>query len=177
MKKDEIKNDVKMSWIYDYPLTKRFDWIVTCFILVLITDAIIALAFFLAGPDNFLSNIKTFSFIFWMVFGIYFLACVITMLVHKGGYTYLYQITGNELIITETPLGSIGINHEMTVNKRIGNHVDLKRISKLTLNKSRNLIKIKGTLTLTTVYAFDNEINEVWNTLAGLCPEAKQIIK
>ena len=142
---------IKKSWSYEYPLTKRFDWIVTTIILMLITDAIIAFALFLADTGNFIGTLKECSFVFWIIFGVYALACLMILIMGGGKYWYSYVLTDTELIMLRNPEEIMALNHEMTVNQRIGSHVDLRSVTKLTLVGEKNEIRVRGKLIHTTV--------------------------
>ena len=161
------------EWTYVYHLMKRFDWLVTALVMVLITNGIIALAIALADISKAAETLRACSFIFWMIFGIYLFSCLLTVLLFKGKYRYSYRLTDTELI-RSTGIGDIGATHEMTVNRRIGNCVSLDGVSKLVLDKNRNCVIIRGRLTLTTVYANDEDIDSVWNLLLKLCPGAAE---
>ena len=46
--------------------------------------------------------------------------------------------------------GIVPLSHEMTINERIGNHIPYDTITKMTLLRDRNQIKIRGKLVLTS---------------------------
>ena len=169
-------NRIKKEWVYVYPLTERFDWLATSLVFVLITNGIIALAIIFADVSRAAENLRNFSFVFWMIAGIYLLSCILTVLMFKGKYRYSYRLTDTELI-RSTGMADIGVNHEMTVNRRLGNCVTLENVSRLVLNRRRNEIRIIGKLTVTTIYAYDVDIDSVWNLLVKSCPNASAKIR
>ena len=95
----------------------------------------------------------------------------------KGKYLYTYLLTDTELIILRNTAELAGLNHEMTVDHKIGSHIDLNSVTKLTLVRQRNEIRVRGPLTLTTVYAYDEDLPGVWADLSRICMNAQQIEK
>ena len=65
------------------------------------------------------------------------------------------------------------MSHEMIVNERIGSDIDLKQVTYLKLNKGTNSIAIRGFLTLTTVYADENQIDYIYQLIRQECVNLK----
>ena len=65
------------------------------------------------------------------------------------------------------------LSHEMVVNEIIGSNVDLKAVSYLRLNKETNSISIRGFLTLTTVYADEDQIDYIYQLIKQECVNLK----
>ncbi|MDO4486475.1 MAG: hypothetical protein Q4C46_07810 [Bacillota bacterium] len=174
------KSSIKKTWDYTYLLTKRYDWLVTTLIIVLITNVLIAIILAFAAVICGIGIIELLiecSFIFWIIFGIYLLSCVITLLFYKGKYRYEYILTEIELKSHKGKLGIVPFNHEMTVNERIGSCFTYDSVSRLTLLRDRNEIRVRGFMTLTSVYADDEDIDEVWDILTAVCKKAKVFIR
>ena len=163
--------NIKKTWSYSYPLLKQFDWLGTTLILSLITNGLIAIAIIAADIHRAIANLIQTGFVFWMIFGIYFLSCLIVAIAGKGYYQYHYLLTDRELIVSGGK-GAVPIDHELAVDRRIGNHVDLMSVSRLKLLRSWNKIRITGKLTATAVYAPRDEIDEIWDLLKNACPNA-----
>lgn len=174
------ERNIRKKWSYTYLLTKRYDWLVTTLILVLITNALLALIFAFTAvicEKGIIEMLIECSFIFWMIFGIYLLSCVITLLFYKGKYRYEYMLTEIELKVHKGKLGVVPFNHEMTVNERIGSCIIYDSVSRLTLLRDRNEIRVRGFMTLTSVYADDEDIDEVWEILTSVCKKAKSSVR
>lgn len=164
---------MKESWNYTYQLSKRFDWIISTVLLMFITDIIIIVAIFLADVNNFFNNLIANSFLFKVIFGVYLLAGILVIVTNRGELHYHYEIRNGELIITKNKLIDFSFNHELEVNRRIGNHIILNNVTKIELLEGRNEIKIKGMLILTSVYVNSDELMDVYNTLLKSCPNIR----
>lgn len=167
--------EVKKTWGYTYVFTKHYGWLAIIIILVLITNGIIAAVLGVAGAvfgGGALNMIIENSFVFWMIIGLYALSCGLSMLVYKGKYRYEYRLTEYALN-TRAGVGIVPFSHEMTVNSRIGREVRYVHVSRLTLLREKNEIRIRGTMILTSVFAYDEDIDEVWEILKTSCTKAK----
>lgn len=170
------RNETVKTWKYYYPLTKRFDWLGTVAVLVLITCVLIAAALGLAGAlsgKGVFASIIENSFTFWIIIGIYALSCIITVLYYRGGYKYEYVLTERELIVSKGKNPEIvPFSHEMTSAARTGGRISLDSVTHLTLDRTGRRIKLRGFMTITTIYANDDELEDVWATLKAACCRA-----
>lgn len=171
------RNVITKSWKYYYPLTRRFDWLGSVAILVLITCVLIAAALGLGGALSgrgvFVTIIEN-SFAFWMIIGIYALSCVIAVLFYRDGYRYEYTLTDSELIISRGKrLETVLLSNEMTSAMRTGKHIRLDSVTKLTYNRAGRRISLRGCMAITTIFANDDELEEVWKALKAACRNAR----
>ena len=87
---------------------------------------------------------------------------------HKDVYDYVLENGWLKIRRNYVPM-----SHEMLVNERIGSGIDLKKVSYLRLNKDTNSISIRGYLTLTTVYADEEQIEYIYHLIKQECVNLK----
>lgn len=160
----------KYTWTYNYSMFKHHDWIKIICTLVTITVLFICFAFFLAAPHDFWGTLTENFWVIWMIVAIYGLSVLIALVWYRKGYVYGYVLENGWLTIRRS---YVPMSHEMLVNERIGSGIDLKKASYLRLNKDTNSISIRGFLTLTTVYADEDQIDDIYQLIKQECVNLK----
>lgn len=160
----------KHSWTYNYSLFKNHDWIKMICCIMVITVLLICFALFLAMPHDFIGTLTENFWVIWMIVAIYGLAVLISLIWYRKGYVYGYVLENGRLKIIRN---YVPMSHEMIVNERIGSDIDLKQVTYLKLNKGTNSIAIRGFLTLTTVYADENQIDYIYQLIRQECVNLK----
>ena len=160
----------KYTWTYHYSMFKHHDWIKIICTLVAITVLLICFAFFLAAPHDFWGTLTENFWVIWMIVAIYGLSVIIALVWYRKGYVYDYVLENSWLKIRRN---YVPMSHEMLVNERIGSGIDLKNVSYLRLNKDTNSISIRGYLTLTTVYADEDQIDDIYQRIKQECVNLK----
>jgi len=163
---------MKESWNYTYQLSKRFDWIFRCVLLLFITDIIVIVSIFLADVNNFYNNLIANTFIFKIVFGLYLVIGILIIVTNRGELHYHYEIKDGELIVTSNKLINASLN-DSSVNKIVKKHIILNNVTKLGLVKDKCLIKLKGMLIFTSVYVNPDEIDKIYQLLLDSCPNIR----
>ena len=160
----------KYTWTYNYSMFKHHDWLKIICALAALTVLLICFAFFLAAPHDFWGTLTENFWVIWMIVAIYGLSVLIALVCYRKGYVYGYVLENGWLNIRRS---YVPMSHEMLVNERIGSGIDLKKVSYLRLNKDTNSISIRGYLTLTTVYADEDQIDYIYQLIKQECVNLK----
>ena len=160
----------KYSWTYNYSMFKHHDWIKIICTMVVITVLLICFALFLAAPHDFWGTLTENFWLIGLIVALYGLSVLIALVWYRKGYVYGYVLKNGWLKIHRS---YVPLSHEMVVNERIGSNVDLKAVSYLRLNKETNSISIRGFLTLTTVYADEDQIDYIYQLIKQECVNLK----
>ena len=154
------------TWSYNYSLFKHRDWIKPYCYIVGISVLLIELALFLANPHDFIRTLIEYLWVIGMIVALYGLSVIIALVWYRKGYVYDYVLKDGWLKIKRN---YVPMSHEMVVNERIGSNVNLKTVSYLRLHKKTNSISIRGFLTLTTVYADEDQIDYIYQLIKQEC--------
>ena len=136
----------KYSWVYNYSLFKKHDWIKPLCYILGITVLIICFALFLGQPHDFFGTLIENLWLIGMIIALYGLSVLISLIWYRKGYVYRYTIENGWLKVNK---GFVPMSHEMMVNERLGSQFQLKDVKTLKLNKKADAISMKGFLILT----------------------------
>ncbi|MGN0262596.1 MAG: hypothetical protein ACI4B9_07155 [Eggerthellaceae bacterium] len=190
------QDDGTFTWFYGYSLTKRdniISMVKTMGLLALISFAIITPALLAGTSSSLVDVIIEYSFVYWMIGGIFMLSIPLSMLIYRGTYYYAYRAGGSCVTVLDAPCGSVsdeqmfsGVGQAayaagggrfdarmMLDAYRAGRVIDYSSVKKISRDASGSSISVKGFMTLTKVYANPEDLDAVWNLLIEKCPNAE----
>ena len=158
------------TWTYKYLLYKNKDWIKTLTMIVLITILFIYIPILFVSSSDIPTTIIDNLWLAFLIIDIYALSIFISLILYRKGYYYEYIIKDNSLRVIKD---YIPISHEIIVNQRIGSYISFDMVKYLKLNKDKEYIVMRGTLTYTHIYVNKEYIEEVYEILKDKCKNLK----
>ena len=158
------------TWEYHYSLFKNHDWIYTYLILLGIIILFIEFALFLVDPSDFFNTFINNLWVIGLILFLFSISVVIAFIWFRKGYLYVYHLKENGIKV-EQPL--VYTNHVMFVNQRIASSIYFENIQSIKMNKKADIIKIRGFLIKTNLYANKDEIDFIYKMIKERCDHLK----
>ena len=158
------------TWEYHYSLFKNHDWIYTYLILLGIIILFIEFTLFLVDPGDFFNTFINNLWVIGLILFLFSISVVIAFIWFRKGYLYVYHLKENGIKV-EQPL--VYTNHVMFVNQRIASSIYFENIQSIKMNKKADIIKIRGFLIKTNLYANKDEIDFIYKMIKERCDHLK----